>query len=90
MTVAKGGAASGYGGRHPGLMHANHVGITLDDHCRMIFIHMPARPIEPKQDLSLVIDNRVGGVHILGVRVVGVIARNLIHLASTKADRVAA
>ena len=67
---AERGTAGGHGGGHAGGMHRHHVGVALHHHRLVLGGNVALRLIDAEEHLRLVIQHRVGGVHVLAHGVV--------------------
>ena len=66
MLVAKGGAAGGDRGGHPGGVHGHHVGVALDDDGLVPPGDVALGQIYAEKYRGLFVEHRLGGVDVLG------------------------
>ena len=89
MTVAESRATCCHRGVDPCLVHGDDIGVTLDDHSLAFRCNGLTGPVESEEDVGLVIDDRLGRIHVLGIRIVGGIPINVGNKTAAKPDGVA-
>ena len=82
VLLAEGGTAGGHGRGHPGSVQRHDVGVALHHHGLVVGTDRLLRPVQPEEHLRLLVQQRLGRVHVLAELVV------LEELAGTEPDDV--
>ena len=83
VVLAERGATRGHGGRDPGRVHGHDICIALDHHRATLGGDVPLGQIQTEQHLGLLVEHRLGRVHVLAQLVV------LEQLSCAEADNLA-